>query len=194
MPEKDPESELVNRLTHGDPVAFSEIFEKYFRKVYAFALRSFRNQEDAEGAVQEVFYQLWKDRSKLKELRDIEAWIFRICIFYIRNHYRKLAVERKYLKHFAETYLEGDYSTVADLEYKDLLEKIGRIIEQLPTRQKEIFNLSKKDAMSNLQISEKLEISVRTVENHLSSAKSFIRKALSEDNILVLLFFALFVD
>ena len=62
MPEKDPESELINGLISGDPVAFAKIFEKYFRKVYAFALRSFRNVEDAEGAAQDVFYQLWKDR------------------------------------------------------------------------------------------------------------------------------------
>lgn len=194
MPEKDPESELVNGLISGDPVAFAKIFEKYFRKVYAFALRSFRNPEDAEGAVQDVFYQLWKDRSKLKELKDLEAWIFKICINIVRKHFRKLAVEKKHLKHFKEHYLEGDYSTVADIEYKDLLEKTERIVEKLPPRQKEIFRLSRKESLSNIQISEKLEISVRTVDNQLSKAKIFIRNVLIEENILALLFFFLFID
>ena len=63
MPGKDLESDLIKGVMDGDPVAFEKIFEKYHRKVFAFALRSFRNTEDAEGAVQEVFYQLWKDRS-----------------------------------------------------------------------------------------------------------------------------------
>lgn len=194
MLKKDPASDLINRLIEGDPDAFEKIFEKYNRKVYAFAIRSFRNKEDAEGAVQKVFYQLWKDRLKLKEINDIEAWIFRICINIIRKHFKKLAVEKKYLKHFSENYLEGDYSTIADIEYNDLLERTDNIIQQLPPRQREIFQLSRKESMSNLQISEKLEISVRTVDNQLSRAKGYIKSVLTEEHILAFLFLFLFVD
>ncbi len=80
--------------------------EKYYRKVYAFSLSTFRNKEDAEEAVQDVFNNLWKDRAKLKKLNDLEAWIFSICFNIIRKHLRRLAIEKKHLKIFTERYLD----------------------------------------------------------------------------------------
>jgi RNA polymerase sigma-70 factor (family 1) len=184
---------LLKRYREGDPEAFDQIFEKYYRKVYAFSLSNFKNKEDAEEAVQDVFYNLWKDRAKLKELKDLEAWIFSICLNIIRKHFRKLAVEKKHLKVFSDSYLDSDYSTSNEVEYRDLLEKTDKIIEKLPPRQKTIFQLSRKESMSNLEISEKLSISVRTVDNQLSRAKAFIRKALNDGSLLscYIIFFSL---
>ena len=185
---------LLQRYREGDPEAFDQIFEKYYRKVYAFCLSNFKNKENAEGAVQDVFYNLWKDRAKLKDLKDIEAWIFSICLNIIRKHFRKLAVERKHHKVLTDGYLDSDYSTSNEVEYRDLLEKTEKIIENLPPRQKTIFQLSRKESMSNLEISEKLSISIRTVDNQLSRAKAFIRKALNDGRLLALLYSFLFLD
>ena len=186
--------DILKKLNEGDPAAFDLIFEKYYRRVYAFSLHNFRNKQDAEGAVQDVFYNLWKDRSKLKELKDIESWIFSICLNIIRKHFRKLAVAKKHLSSFTHEYLESDNSTITEVEYNDLLEKTEQIIEKLPHRQKTIFLLSRKEAMSNLEISEKLNISVRTIDNQMSKAKAFVRKALIDGSILSLLYFHLFID
>lgn len=185
---------LLKRLREGDPEAFDQIFEKYYRKVYAFSLSNFKNKENAEGAVQDVFYNLWKDREKLKDLKDIEAWIFSICLNIIRKHFRKLAVERKHLKVLTDGYTDSDYSTANEVEYRDLLEKTDKIIEKLPPRQKTIFQLSRKESMSNLEISEELSISIRTVDNQLTRAKTFIRKALNDGSLLALLYSFLFID
>ena len=56
MPQRENDSNLIEKVVKGDPAAFDQIFEKYHRKVYLFSLRNFRNKEDAEGAVQDVFY------------------------------------------------------------------------------------------------------------------------------------------
>ena len=191
MPE---EKNILKRFKEGDPDAFDQIFEKYYRKVYAFSLSNFRNKEDAEEAVQDVFYNLWKDRDKLKELKDLEAWIFSLCLNIIRKHFRKLAIEKKHLKVFTESSQDSNYSTDTEVEYRNLLEKTEKIIEKLPPRQKTIFQLSRKESMSNLEISTKLKISVRTVDNQLSRANSFVRKALIDGSILSLLYFCLFID
>ena len=90
MPEREIEKIVLEKVIKGDPAAFDLIFERYYRKVYAFSLRNLRNKEDAEGVVQDVFYNLWKDREKLKRLNDLEAWIFSICLNIIRKHFRKL--------------------------------------------------------------------------------------------------------
>ena len=121
MPE---DKKILQRFKKGDPAAFDQLFENYYKKVYIFSLKNFRNKEDAKEAVQDVFYNLWKDRAKLKELKDIEAWIFSICLNIIRKHFRRLATERKHLRVFAESYPDNDYSTDTEVEYRDLLEKI----------------------------------------------------------------------
>ena len=187
------DKEIFKRLKEGDPDAFELVFEKYHRKVYTFALRNFRNKEDAEEAVQDVFYNLWKDRRKLEDVKEPEAWIFSIVLNIIRKHFRKLATEKKYLNTVSGSLPENDSSTLAEVEYRDLLEKTERIIENLPPRQRDIFLLSRKESMSNPEIAEKLGISVRTVDNQLSRAKTFIREALDNGNLVFLLFFYLFI-
>ena len=90
MPVESNEFKLLKNLIKGDAYSFDEIFNKYNKKVYAFSLRNLKNKEDAEGVVQEVFINLWKDRAKLKELENLEAWIFTVCFNTIRKHFRKL--------------------------------------------------------------------------------------------------------
>ena len=193
MPAENNDYKLIHDLIKGDAHSFDEIFRKYNTKIYAFSLRNLKNKEDAEGVVQEVFVNLWKDRTRLKELENLEAWIFTICFNTIRKHFRKLMREREHLQKFAESHAWEDNSTITEIEYKDLLEKAEKIIEQLPDRQKNIFLLSKREGLSNAEISKRLNITKKTVENHLTKAKSFIKTALVDEGLLSLLFFWLFI-
>lgn len=193
MPIENHEHTLIQDLVKGDAHSFDKIFNKYNKKVYAFSLRNLKNKEDAEGIVQEVFVNLWKDRAKLTEIRNLDAWIFSVCFNTIRKHFRQLMREKKHLQRFAAYSLEDDNSTVTEIEYNDLLEKAEQIIEKLPDRQKTIFLLSKKEGLSNDEISVRMNITKKTVENHLSNAKSFIKKALVDEGLLTLLFYWLFI-
>ncbi len=194
MPTENNEYKLIQDLIKGDARSFDKIFNKYNKKIYAFSLRNLKNKEDAEGVVQEVFVNLWENRTKLKELKNLEAWIFTVCFNTIRKHFRKLMRERKHLQKLADSYIRDDNSTVTEIEYNDLLEKAERIIDQLPGRQKDIFRLSKREGLSNAEISIKMNITKKTVENHLTQAKSFIKTALVDGGLLSLLFYWLFIN
>ena len=193
MPESNNEHKLIKNIIKGDAYSFDEIFERYNKKVYAFSYHNLKNKQDAEGVVQEVFLNLWKDRAKLKEIQNLDAWIFTISYNVIQKHFRKLARERRHLGKFEETALNHDYSTITDVEYNDLLEKAEKIIERLPLRQKTIYLLSKKEGLSNTEISRKLNIKKKTVENYLTNAKAFLKKSLVDERLLTILFFWLFI-
>lgn len=184
---------LIKNLIQGDAVSFDEIFDRFNKKVYAFSLSNLKNKQDAEEVVQEVFYNLWKDRAKLKDLRSLDAWIFAISFNIIRKQFRKLARERIILQNFSEIKSPNDNSTVTEVEYADLLEKAGKIINKLPPRQKSIYLLSKREGLSNTEISTKLNITKKTVENHLTTAKTFLRRALVDEHLLSMVFFWLFL-
>ena len=147
MPETSDEHKLIKDLIKGDAFAFDEIFRRYNKRVYTFSLKNLKNKENAEGVVQEVFINLWEERSKLKDIKNLNAWIFTICFNIIRNRFRQLASDRLHLKKFANTSLSDDNTTATEIEYNDLLEKAEDIIEQLPTRQKVVFKLSKKEGL-----------------------------------------------
>ena len=184
---------LIKDLMKGDAYAFDKIFHRYNKKVYAFSLKNLKKKEDAEGVVQEVFFSLWEEKSKLQDVRNLNAWIFTICYNIIRKRFNQLARERKHLQKFAEITLSDDNSTATGIEYNDLLVKAEAIIEKLPVRQKTVFNLSRKEDLSNAEISEQLNITKKTVENHLTKAKAFVRQALVDDRLISFLFFWLFI-
>lgn len=184
MGKPDVESRLIINLAKGDAPSFDEIFDRYNERIYAFSLSSLKNSEDAEGVIQEVFLALWKDRAKLKDLKNLEAWIFKISFNLIRKRFRKLANERKHLDLYSETSESFDNGTITEVEYNDLLERAERIIETLPLHQRKVLLLSSKDGMSNQEISKKLNITKKTVENHLTNAKSFLTKALADEIML----------
>lgn len=193
MPIKNDESILIRNLVRGDALSFDQIFSKYNKKVYSFSLRNVKSKEDAENVVQEVFINLWTHREKLKEIKNLDAWIFMICFNTIRKHFRQLMRENKHLQNLAAYSFEDDNTTVTEIEYNDLLEKAEKIIDRLPERQKTIFFLSKKEGLSNDEISRKLNITKKTVENYLTNAKSSIKKALVNEGLLSLLFYWLFI-
>ena len=193
MSEINSEKQLIKNLVKGDAFSFDEIFKRYNDKIYAFSFSNLKNQHDAEEVVQEVFLTLWKDRAKLKVLKSLDAWIFAICYNIIRKHFRNFARERKHLEKYSETALSYSTSTNIEVEYNDLLEKAEVIIEQLPRQQKTVFLLSKKEGLSNTEISNKLNITKKTVENHLTRSKAFLKKAFVDERLLSLLFFCLFI-
>ena len=174
------ETLIIKNLIKGDALSFDDIFFRYNRRVYLFSVKYLRNKDEAEGVVQEVFYNLWKDRVKLKKVKNLDAWIFKICFNIIRKRFRQMAVEMHHLKRFQETADHTDSDIDTDLEYKNLLNKAEGIIEKLSDRQRTIFLLSKKEGLSNAEIAQKLRITKKTVENHLTNAKAFIRETLED--------------
>lgn len=187
------ENKLIQKLIGGDASAFDIIFEKYNKKVYSFSISNLKNKEDAEGVVQEVFYCLWNERAKLKVVKSLDAWIFTISFNLIRKHFRKLVRERKTLRNFSEITSSYDTSTDTEVEYSDMLEKVEKIIDRLPLRQKTIFILSQRDGLSNKEISSQLNITNKTVENYLTRAKATLKTAMVDGQLLSLLFFWLFI-
>lgn len=182
-------SHLVNRLSKGDAFAFDELFNRYNTKVYSFSLRNLRNKEDARCVVQEVFLNLWKDHRKLKEIDNLDAWVFSISFNIIKKHLRRTAVENNFKKQLEASDELQDNSSVTEVEYRDMLSLAAKIIERLTPRKKEIFLLSRNEGLSNSEIAGKLNISEKSVRNHLSGAKAFLKKALIKEGLLRSLIF-----
>jgi len=181
--ELNTESDLVIALKKGDAKAFDTLFANYGKRLYHFAYAYLKSREDAEGVVQEVFLRIWRNRKKLKPDLSFKAYLFKICYHCILEIFKQKSSRHLYLHvianetfHFTEEFNER-------LNYQMLLEKVDSFIELLPPRQQEILIKRKKEDLAIKEIANQLNISPKTVENHLTEALKKIRQGLGENNI-----------
>jgi RNA polymerase sigma-70 factor (family 1) len=185
------ESMLVRELSKGSIVAFNLLYKTYSKRLYLFALRYFRSEKEAEELVQEVFAIIWEKREKLNEELSIKSFLFTIAFNIIRKHFRSKAQLVKYLN----TGLAGDtdFQSAEDTNYQSLYQYLLKLIDQLPDRRREVFVKSRLEGLPNRQIADDMNISIKTVENHLSDAMRFLREQLNRESLPVILFYMLFI-
>jgi RNA polymerase sigma-70 factor (family 1) len=189
-----PDDKLViNNLKEGDVRAFDNIFKKYNKKVYYFALSYLKNREEAEDVVQEVFMNLWKYRGQINEYYVFSKYLFKMTYNATCKKFRKQASDKKQLEEVMRNFILEDNSTNIDIEYNDLIDSANTFIEKMPSRQKSIFLLSVNEQLTNEEIASKMNISKKTVENYLAMAKTSLKKSISGGGMLPVLFFCLFL-
>ncbi len=185
--------ELIRNLRRGDVFSFDEIYFKYNRKIYTFSLSYLKSIEEAEGVVQEVFMNLWRKRADLNEQYNFNSYLFTITFNAIRRRFQDSAREKKHLENYAKTLPETQVQENIEVEYNNLLELLMKAIDKLPPQQKEVFLLCNKEGLSNDQISTKLNISKKTVENHLHRAKKKLKQVIEDKRLITFLFICLFI-
>lgn len=163
------DNELLNRVRLSDAKAFDEIYLRYWRKLYALAFYHLKDSEAAEDIVQEVFTSLWaaRERSDIKYLYTYLATAIKYAVFH----------------HFAQPYnsttsLEGLLSLPVEqpsAESRLLLDEINREINRLPEKCRLVFHYSREEGLGNKNISEKLNISTKAVEKHITRALRQLR-------------------
>ena len=142
-------------------------------------------QYDNLDTVQDVFYQLWKNKEKLNEIHNLKTYLFSAVKNNSLKKIRKLKIIRKESIHLIE--LNFDSASTEDLiEEKELRKAIESIIHSLPNKCKLIFCMHRFEDLTYKEIAEIQSISIKTVETQISRAIKFIRKRILP--LLTLLF------
>ena len=193
MNRKDPSSEAdwILALKDGTIWAYNELFHRYGKRLYGFSIGYLKSAQDAEEIVQEVFLKIWKNREELSDQKSFDAYLFTIAKNGVLNTIRKAQSEKVYLN-YLQIHPEKNILLDEELNFKELERAYNKVIELLSPRRKEIFIMSKKLALSNADIAEKMNISIKTVENQMTSAISEIRRNLRSLGFSGIIFLELF--
>lgn len=187
------DEQLIPAVRRGDHYAFDQLFNKYGSSLFSFVASVLKDESDAEEVVQDVFLKIWEKRRDLDPSLSFKSYLFTIALNTTKNRYRKKLQAEKYKQDVALKLNLNQTSDFDAIEYRNLLDYVDKIIEKLPPSRREIFILSKKDGLKNLEIAKLLNISEQTVKNQLVSAMKFLRSESARDgNELGLLFFLLF--
>lgn len=187
------EAKFILTLRAGDVKAFSELFDRYGKRLYFFAKGYLKSEEDAEEIVQEVFMKIWNNREELTAERSFEAYLFTIAKNGILNTIRKSKSEQAYLS-YAKIHVGKNILLDDELNFIELEAAYQKIVLNLSPRRKEIYLLSREQHLSNADIAEKMNISVKTVENQMTSAIAEIRNNMRNLGFSGIFFFELFFN
>jgi len=183
------DSELIEALKSGDPKACTFLVNTYHHKLCVYAYSLIHDQDAAEDIVQNVFISTWRKRGNLKADFSIKGFLYKSVYNEFIDHYRKqkfvFPLEKKYIDELTTIVEEDDYHSL-----ERTINIVKKEIQNLPPKCKEIFLLSKENGLSNVEISEYKNISIKSVEAHITKAFTILRKAVGDkvDGVLFLLF------
>jgi RNA polymerase sigma-70 factor (family 1) len=175
------ESDLIKAIANGDEKAFAALYALYYQKLHKFLLKATQHQEETSlDILQEAFLRVWLNRDRLLEIENFQAWIFKVvsteALTLIRKelHLKTKADRLKLL-------IEKDEKSFIEknLEIAELKNIIKQAVERLPQQRQTIYILSRDEGLSPQEIATKLNISLNTVYNTLTSALKSIRQELT---------------
>ena len=180
------EQELIERIINADQEAFRQVFDFYVRRVYQFVYGYIKEKTESEDITQIVFQKLWEKRTAINTAKSFSGFIFTIAYRTTIDHLRQNATKKQWHTLKAAEDMEQLTELSADHllnrhQFDSLYEKA---LQSLSPKRKEIFLLSRHDGLSNKEIAEKLDISVKTVENHMTAALFSLKEFFNNAEIL----------
>jgi RNA polymerase sigma-70 factor, ECF subfamily len=184
-------------LTTTSPISplskkeFESLFREYFKPLTAFAFKFTKDLDDAKSIVHDVFARVWEKRAEIDLSKSVRSYLYTSVNNRSLNYVRD---RKKFVKHASDDELTN---TEHHAEWNDLLseddihKRVEAALEAMGTKAKEVFLLSRNEGLKYNEIAEKLNLSVKTVETHMSTALKELRNYLKEylTGILILILY-----
>ncbi|TPG36160.1 RNA polymerase sigma factor [Flavobacterium pectinovorum] len=180
---------LIESLKNGDERAYTYLIDTYHHKLCVYANSLVKNIYSAEDIVQNVFIKVWEQRTRLKSDHAIKSFLYKLVYNEFIDLYRKnqslFSLEKSYYDTLNSIVLDDDSESL-----QRVINVVNKEIQNLPPKCKEVFILSKKEGLTNIEIAEHLDVSIKTVEAQITKAFSILRSLMEEKikNVLFLLF------
>ena len=179
------EKYLFEEIKAGNKSAFENIFRLYYQDLCRFALRLSCSEPDAEEIVQDLFFKLWQNHKTMICPDSVKAYLFTATRNSVYNKIKHEKIKSSYIQD--QNVDEYDLDSSELIENQELNLRIESAINELPEKRREVFVLSKIDGLKYKEIAEKLNISIKTVENQMGEALKFLRDKLSSTELLILI-------
>jgi RNA polymerase sigma-70 factor (ECF subfamily) len=179
---------FVEKLKKGDYDAYTLLMNDYYKNLCGYANLFTKDPSKSEDIVQNVFVKLWVYRKKIDSNIPIKRYLHKSVYNEFIDQYRKnksvISLEEKHLKAI---------NTVIDnnsFDIEKLMIRVNDEIEKLPEKCKRVFILNKKEGLTHDEIAEYLQISIKTVEGHITRAFKILNQKLGKKikSILIILF------
>lgn len=160
-----------------DLPSYKIVYEQYYKSLCFFANEYLKNNLAVEDIVQDVLLQVWENPPKLQDSKKLPSYLYAMVRNRCLNHIRSLSNHQK----FADDELTMDDWEVDESVNQikaEVYREIMQSVEKLPTRAQEVFKLSYLTQLREVEIAERLNISVNSVKTHKKRAKEILKQEL----------------
>lgn len=180
---------ITGLLAKKDEAAFEQVFKSHFKSLHAYAFTILKDEIQAEEIVQQVFFKLWDRADTLSITGSVTAYLYRAVHNESLNYIKHQKVRAEHRLHVAYSMKnQADHASKKVLN-SELEKKLHEAMEELPEQCRTIFQLSRFEEMKYREIADRLDISVKTVENQMGKALRILRLKLVDFlPILIFLF------
>ncbi|MCK0131236.1 RNA polymerase sigma-70 factor [Flavobacteriaceae bacterium F08102] len=185
----DEERILLQRLSQNDQDALTSLYTTYWEALYISAFNLLKNKEACEEIVQDVFCNIWRNRATLKIAVSLKSYLFTAVRYQTFSQIRKnKKVQHIELFEHLDNRMHTTYPET-DLIFEEFVEHVNSIVATLPKKCRKVYQLSRSESLTHKEIADRLEISTKTVENHISKALKTLRLALGMLSLLLTFLF-----
>jgi RNA polymerase sigma-70 factor (ECF subfamily) len=181
------DSVLIDRLQKRDETVFEEVFKTYYKNLHAYSCSLLNDEMAADEMVQNVFYKLWERTENLSISGSVAAYLYRAVNNESLNYLKHLKVRSQHQLYVSHRSNETAQNASGKIEMKELEGRLQKAMNELPEQCRTIFQLSRFEELRYREIADRLEISVKTVENQMGKALKILRSKMIDFLILFLL-------
>ena len=184
---KKQDRELVELLMGGSQAALGELYARYRERLIHLCRRSLKNEADSEDVVHDIFVKLWENRHSLANVSSFSGFVQTMAQNYITDKLRHLDVHLRFAKNVRMKEIDSTNETEDAIIDNDYTELLNKLIESLPTMQREIFRLNRVEGRTYKDISEILKMPVGNVRRYAALASKKIKDQLLKRKIILFL-------
>jgi RNA polymerase sigma-70 factor (family 1) len=174
------EQEYWQLISEGDKSAFEHVFKAWYQPLCNYGCSLMKDMDEAEEVVQNVFFNIWNKRESLAINMSIKSYLYRAVHNDCLNKIKHSKVRTLYAEDYKSRNSGGFEDSASLIDAKELNKRINEAIEGLPEQCGIVFRLSRFEHLKYSEIAEQLDISVKTVENHMGKALRILRESLKE--------------
>ncbi|TZF84093.1 RNA polymerase sigma-70 factor [Pedobacter sp. BS3] len=165
----------INRKT------FEDVYNCYWEKVYAVCYNNIRDVEVAKEMVQDIFKSLWERREELA-LENVANYLIRSAKLKTFEFIRNKTTRQRIDEFNYQGCVNSSNCTEEQVLFNDLKDNVNLLVDTLPCQCKRVYRMSREEGLSNKEIAEKLLISERAVEYHITKAMGMLKQKLAVFN------------
>lgn len=178
------EAELLRRLRWGDHLAFTRLYQHYWKAMLLVAWNHTKDKVLAEDIVHEVFMTLWEKRD-MREIESLAGFLTTAVKFSVFKHYQKEMHRQRLAGERLSFQDAGDDESKLDALF--LQEYIAGLVEKMPEKCRLVFKYSREEGLKNAEIANIMNISEKAVEANLTRALKIIRKNMDQGGFMLIL-------
>ena len=185
--------EIIRRLKREDKSAMDELFQYYYPRLYHFSKSILKIENEIDDTLQDVFVKIWLNRHKISSAETFNSYIFTITKNEVLNLIRSNLRDHSFKEELFLRSVAEEYQTPNSVEFNEIKAGIDKIVESLPEKRKQVFILSRTEGLSNKEIAQQMNISEKTVEDHVTHAIKHLKKTMKDMGMVSILYFYLFL-